>query len=63
MKADDEGREAVVEALCSLNDTAKRCPHVIARLGDPPTMWDRRHLDVDALLDRLDEFSREVAHG
>jgi hypothetical protein len=52
--ATDAGTAAVVEALLSLNETAKRCPCVVHRFAeDAPTMWDRRHLDIDALLDRL----------
>ncbi len=49
-----ESRDAVVEALLSLNATAKRCPYIVHRFeADPPTTWDRRHEDIDALLLRL----------
>lgn len=49
-----EDREAVVEALVSLVATARRCPRVTHRLmDDPPTAYDRRHEDIDALLDRI----------
>lgn len=54
MTVTDESTAAVKEALVSLVATAKRCPRVIAKLStDQPTMYDRRHADVDALLDRL----------
>lgn len=53
---------AVEEALVSLAETAHRCPKVIHKLTtDEPTMWDRRHADIDALLDRLDELHRQPA--
>lgn len=49
---------AVEEALVSLSQTAHRCPKIIHQFaGDPPTMWDRRHADIDALLDRLDQLA------
>lgn len=49
-----ENREAVIEALLSLVATAKRCPSIVHRFAeDPPTAWDRRHEDIDALLARL----------
>ena len=58
----DEDRDAVIEALLSLNATAKRCPRVIHFLEhDAPTAWDRRHEDLDALLDRLCEPA--MSHG
>lgn len=57
-----EDREAVIEALLSLNANAKRCPRVTHRLMDDPlTAHDRRHQDIDALLDRLEQL--EPAHG
>lgn len=47
---------AVEEALVSLAEVAHRCPKVTRKFAaDEPTMWDRRHADIDALLDRLDE--------
>lgn len=56
MTITDEGRTAVVEALMSLNETAKRCPYVVHRFEDDAlTAWDRRHADIDAMLDRLTE--------
>jgi hypothetical protein len=49
----------VTEALVSLAATAGRCPRVVHRFADDePTMWDRRHADIDALLDRLDQLAR-----
>jgi hypothetical protein len=60
----DDGRvKAVCDALTSLSETARKCPHVTRLFVlDPPTMWDRRHADIDALLDRLDQLStREPA--
>lgn len=63
MKVTAEGRTAIEEALVSLAKTASRCPRVTRRLAeDPATPWDRRHEDIDALLDRLTE-TREVSHG
>lgn len=59
----DDGRaEAVRDALASLSENARRCPHetrLFAR--DEPTLWDRRHADIDALLDRLDQLDRQSA--
>ena len=39
--------------LLSLVKQAKRCQHIHRRfeLDDEPTEWDRRHADIDALLD------------
>lgn len=45
--------------LASLVRQAKRCPAVHRRfeLTDQPTEWDRRHADIDALLDMLTDVS------
>lgn len=54
MTVTTEGRAAIEEALTSLVETARRCPAVVRRFTeDPPTAWDRRHEDIDALLDRI----------
>lgn len=44
----DQGRAD----LASLVTQAKRCPRVVHRFNeDELTEWDRRHADIDALLD------------
>lgn len=53
----------VEEALVSLAEVAHRCPKIIHKFtADELTAWDRRHADIDALLDRLDQLAnREPA--
>lgn len=52
MAADLQEDAEIREALTSLAKAAARCPYVIARFAcDDPTAWDRRHADIDALLD------------
>ena len=47
-------REQIAIDLRSLVVQARRCPSVTHRFtADPLTEWDRRHADIDALLDSL----------
>lgn len=41
-------RDDLVECLYHLNYTAKRTPHVVAKLTtDPPTAWDVAHRRIN----------------
>ena len=45
-------REQAIADLLSVNAQAKRCMYVVGT-DAYPTPWDRRHADLDALLDTV----------
>lgn len=51
---DPATRQDLAECLQHLNYTAKRTPHVVAKLStDPPTAWDSMHRRIN---DRIDQW-------
>ena len=50
---DETTRAELVSALANVCERAKRIPHAIGT-ADLPTEWDRRHAQIDQLLDDLD---------
>lgn len=51
---DASTRADIAECIANVNERAKRVPHVTTVCtGLPPTEWDRRHEQINLLLDEM----------